>query len=122
MKMEYHRVLPSGVPKENRYLPKNSYKICSVNYRSSLRVRRNYVKYGLVLSRVRRCLKGYKRPVMGKTIQTLINAEKSDLFDVLEYISFAVQPITREARVANAQPYIFLFLNNKQKEFLEFVL
>jgi len=23
MKMEYHRVLPSGVPKENRYLPKN---------------------------------------------------------------------------------------------------
>lgn len=56
------------------------------------------------------------------TIQTLIDAEKSDLFDVLEYISFAVQPITREARVAKAQPYIFLFLNNKQKEFLEFVL
>ena len=56
------------------------------------------------------------------TIQTLIDAERSDLFDVLEYISFAVQPITREARVANAQPYIFLFLNNKQKEFLEFVL
>lgn len=55
-------------------------------------------------------------------IQTLIDAEKSDLFDVLEYISFAVQPITREARVAKAQPYIFLFLNNKQKEFLEFVL
>ena len=56
------------------------------------------------------------------TIQTLIDAEKSDLFDVLEYISFAVPPITREARVARAQPYIFLFLNNKQKEFLEFVL
>jgi type I restriction enzyme R subunit len=56
------------------------------------------------------------------TIQSLIDAEKSDLFDVLEYISFAVQPITREARVAKAQPYIFLFLNNKQKEFLEFVL
>ena len=56
------------------------------------------------------------------TIQILIDAEKSDLFDVLEYISFAVQPITREARVAKAQPYIFLFLNNKQKEFLEFVL
>lgn len=49
-------------------------------------------------------------------------SELSDLFDVLEYISFAVQPITREARVANAQPYIFLFLNNKQKEFPEFVL
>jgi type I restriction enzyme R subunit len=56
------------------------------------------------------------------TIQTMIDAEKSDLFDVLEYIAFAVQPITREARVAKAQPIIFLFLNNKQKEFLEFVL
>jgi type I restriction enzyme R subunit len=56
------------------------------------------------------------------TIQTLIDADKSDLFDVLEYISFAVKPITREARVAKAQPSIFLFLDNKQKEFLEFVL
>jgi type I restriction enzyme R subunit len=28
------------------------------------------------------------------TIQRLINAEKSDLFDVLEYVSFAVKPIT----------------------------
>ncbi len=56
------------------------------------------------------------------TMQTLIDAEKSDLYDVLEYISFAVKPISREARVARAQPYIFALLNNRQKEFLEFVL
>ena len=56
------------------------------------------------------------------TIQKMINAENSDLFDVLEYISFAVQPITRESRVAEAQSKIFAKLNNKQKEFLEFVL
>jgi len=56
------------------------------------------------------------------TLQKLINAEKSDLFDVLEYVSFAVKPITREARVAKAQSNIFALLNNKQKEFLEFVL
>lgn len=55
-------------------------------------------------------------------LQKLINAEKSDLFDVLEYISFAVKPITREARVAHAQTKIFRGLDNKQKEFLEFVL
>ncbi len=55
-------------------------------------------------------------------LQRLINAEKSDLFDVLEYVSFAVAPITREARVADAQPKIFAMLNNKQKDFLEFVL
>jgi type I restriction enzyme R subunit len=52
----------------------------------------------------------------------LINTEKSDLFDVLEYVSFAVKPITREARVAKAQSNIFALLNNKQKDFLEFVL
>jgi type I restriction enzyme R subunit len=56
------------------------------------------------------------------TMQKLVDAEKSDLFDVLEYISFAIKPITREARVAGAQSKIFALLNNKQKEFLEFVL
>jgi len=56
------------------------------------------------------------------TIQKMINAEKSDLFDVLEYVSFAIKPITRETRVAEAQSKIFALLNNKQKEFLEFVL
>jgi len=55
-------------------------------------------------------------------MQSLINAEKSDLFDVLEYISFTVQPITREARVAKAQSKIFPSLSNEQKEFVEFVL
>jgi len=56
------------------------------------------------------------------TMQKLIDAEKSDLFDVLEYVAFAVKPITREVRVAEAQSNIFALLNNKQKEFLEFVL
>jgi type I restriction enzyme R subunit len=56
------------------------------------------------------------------TIQKMINAENSDLFDVLEYISFAIKPITRESRVAEAQSRIFAMLNNRQKEFLEFVL
>ncbi len=57
-----------------------------------------------------------------KTIQTLIDAEKSDLFDVLEYISFAIKPISRELRVARAQSFIFDSLDSRQKEFLEFVL
>ncbi len=56
------------------------------------------------------------------TMQKLIDAEKSDLFDVLEYVSFAVKPITREVRVAESQSKIFALLNNKQKDFLEFVL
>jgi type I restriction enzyme R subunit len=56
------------------------------------------------------------------SLQKLIDAEKSDLFDVLEYISFAGKPITREMRVAKAQFDIFDTLNENQKEFLEFVL
>lgn len=52
----------------------------------------------------------------------LINAEKSDLFDILEYISFAIKLITLEMWAAQAQAKIFRELDNKQKEFLEFVL
>lgn len=58
-----------------------------------------------------------------KTLQTLIDAEKSDLFDVLEFVfNSDVKPMTREARVAAAQATIFTLLNDKQKEFIEFVL
>jgi len=55
-------------------------------------------------------------------LQKLINAEKSDLFDVLEYVSFAIKPITREERVVNAKPQIFDGLGDRQKDFLDFVL
>ncbi len=55
-------------------------------------------------------------------LQKLINAEKSDLFDVLEYVSFAIKPITREERVVNASSQIFGGLDDKQKDFLDFVL
>ena len=56
------------------------------------------------------------------SLQKLINAEKSDIFDVLEYISYAIEPITREMRVATAQEKIFHGLDNNMKEFVEFVL
>jgi len=57
------------------------------------------------------------------TLQQLINAEKSDLFDVLEYVfNSDIKPITREERVAGAEASIFAMLNDKQKEFIEFVL
>ncbi|WP_394754777.1 EcoAI/FtnUII family type I restriction enzme subunit R [Crenothrix sp.] len=57
------------------------------------------------------------------TLQQLIDAEKSDLFDVLEYVfNSDVKPITREERVAAAQANIFALLNAQQKEFIDFVL
>ena len=55
-------------------------------------------------------------------LQKLVDAEKSDLFDVLEYISFNIQPITREGRATQAKPRILDGLSLKHREFLEFVL
>jgi type I restriction enzyme, R subunit len=56
------------------------------------------------------------------SLQSLINADNSDLFDVLEFVSFAIKPISREERVAKAKTIIFKGLNDKEQEFLEFVL
>jgi type I restriction enzyme R subunit len=57
------------------------------------------------------------------TLKKLINAEKSDLFDVLEYVFDSdVKPITRQDRVDKAKESIFALLNTEQKEFIEFVL
>jgi type I restriction enzyme R subunit len=57
------------------------------------------------------------------TLQKLINAEKSDLFDVLEYVfNSDTKPITRAERAQRAEATIFALLNEKQKEFIEFVL
>jgi type I restriction enzyme R subunit len=64
---------------------------------------------------------GYARDDLA-TLQSLVNAEKSDLFDVLEYISYSRTPITREARVAFAHSDIVSGLTAAQKEFVEFVL
>jgi type I restriction enzyme R subunit len=64
---------------------------------------------------------GYGMPEL-KILQKLVGAENSDLFDALEYVSFAIKPISREERVAKSQDNIFEDLDDKQKEFLEFVL
>jgi type I restriction enzyme R subunit len=57
------------------------------------------------------------------TLQKLINAENSDLFDVLKYVfNSDIKPISRKDRVAMAKSTIFLALDNNQQEFIEFVL
>ena len=55
-------------------------------------------------------------------LQKMIDAERSDLFDVLAYISFLTEPISRVQRVEQAKDKIFDDLGEKQKEFLDFVL
>ena len=71
-------------------------------------------------------LKKLEQQGCGKTdllkLQEMIDAENCDLFDVLEYISYARKPITRAERVANAQSNIYTFLNEKQRDFIAFIL
>lgn len=55
-------------------------------------------------------------------IQRIIEAEKSDLFDVLAYVAYAAAPLTREVRAANARVYINSRFTTKQQAFLDFVL
>jgi type I restriction enzyme R subunit len=56
-------------------------------------------------------------------LRKLIDAQKSDLFDVLEYVFKSdIKPLTRAERVAASKMNMFSIMNDKQKEFIEFVL
>ena len=55
-------------------------------------------------------------------LASLVNAEKSDLYDVLAYVAFALAPISREERVNLRKGIIFAPYSDRQKEFLAFVL
>jgi type I restriction enzyme R subunit len=55
-------------------------------------------------------------------MQKIIDAEKSDLFDVLAYVAYAMTPSTREERAARAKIAINAQFNTKQQVFLDFVL
>ena len=55
-------------------------------------------------------------------MQKIIDAEKSDLFDVLAHVAYALPPLTREERAASAKGVISTRFNNKQQVFLDFVL
>jgi type I restriction enzyme, R subunit len=55
-------------------------------------------------------------------MQRIIDAEKSDLFDVLAHVAYALAPLTREERAARANIHISTHFNSKQQVFLDFVL
>ena len=57
-----------------------------------------------------------------RKLQELISAQDSDLFDVLEYIAYAKPPTTRAARVETNRDNIYNLLNEKQREFVGYVL
>jgi len=65
--------------------------------------------------------KGFGAEQMGE-MQRIINAEKSDLFDVLAYVAYALPTLTREERAGRARVRIRAQFSDKQQTFLDFVL
>ncbi len=65
--------------------------------------------------------KGYGRTALTE-IQRLLDAEKSDLFDVLARLAYQLPLVTREQRAQNAKVEISTHFNSKQRVFLDFVL
>jgi type I restriction enzyme R subunit len=55
-------------------------------------------------------------------MQRVIDAENSDIFDVLAYVAFALQPLTRVRRAADARDRVRLRYTDKQQAFIDFVL
>ncbi len=65
--------------------------------------------------------KGFGRDQLAE-MQKSIDAEKSDIFDVLAYVAYALPTVTREVRAAGARVHINARFAEKQRLFLDFVL
>ncbi|MCA3176847.1 MAG: DEAD/DEAH box helicase family protein [Burkholderiales bacterium] len=74
----------------------------------------------------RKLLEGLAEKGFGKQqlaeMQKMIDAEKSDLFDVLAHVAYALEPLTRKERADRAMALISGQFNSKQQVFLDFVL
>ncbi|SFN92736.1 EcoAI/FtnUII family type I restriction enzme subunit R [Nitrosospira briensis] len=74
----------------------------------------------------RKLLEGLAEKGFGKDqlteMQKIIDAEKSDLFDVLAHVAYALEPLTRKERADRAMAVISENFNNRQQVFLDFVL
>ena len=65
--------------------------------------------------------KGFGREQMAE-MQKIIDAENSDLFDVLAHVAYALPPLTREERATRAKLAMGTRFSTKQRVFLGFVL
>ena len=74
----------------------------------------------------RKLLDGLAEKGFGKDqlteMQKIIDAEKSDIFDVLAFVAYADTPLTREERAARAKVVIAREFGDQQQAFLSFVL
>jgi len=65
--------------------------------------------------------KGFGKQQLAE-MQRIIDAENSDLFDVLAHVAYATAPLTRNERAARAMAVVSANFNSKQRVFIDFVL
>ena len=65
--------------------------------------------------------KGFGREQLDE-MQRIIDAENSDLFDVLAHVAYALPTLSREQRAQHARHVISTQFSSKQQRFLDFVL
>ena len=65
--------------------------------------------------------KGYGPDVLTE-LQQLIEADNSDLFDVLAYVAYELKPMTRAERALHAKVIVDSRFNAAESAFLDFVL
>jgi type I restriction enzyme, R subunit len=65
--------------------------------------------------------KGFSKEPLAE-MQKIIEAENSDLFDVLAYVAFAAEPMSRAERAASAKTASAAEFTDKQQGFVDFVL
>jgi type I restriction enzyme, R subunit len=74
----------------------------------------------------RKLLDGLEEQGYGKEqlseLARIVDAENCDLYDVLAYVAYALAPITREERVKSHRTLILADYNDRQQEFLSFIL
>ena len=65
--------------------------------------------------------KGFNKDVLAE-MQRIVDAENSDLFDVLANVAFALPPISRKIRATEAKQKVHQQFEDKQTIFIDFVL
>ena len=65
--------------------------------------------------------KGFGRDQLAE-MQKIIEAENSDLFDVLAYVAYRSKPVTRATRAAAAKSATVSVFTDRQQDFVDFVL
>jgi type I restriction enzyme R subunit len=56
------------------------------------------------------------------SIQELIDAQNSDLFDVLEFVKYSLKPVTREMRARKSRSIMETGIEANQLEFIDFLV